>query len=190
MLKEFIRQTMKAIESKQSISKYIRIIIVITVILFSLFVLIYKLDTNYRQKHEAELTVIETYYTFDGWGKNYTYLDTPYTKFVSVIYLSYLIVPFLSVIAGGIIFIFQSPTWKNFFRSLLIPSTFVVLTFVLQIIVIYLEEERLTTDLGVITLMLSFAYTIISFILFSVINSIIVYNQTHKTKNKNKKVKR
>jgi len=136
--------------SKPGVSKYIRILIVITVILFLLYV--------------------------------YTYVNTSDTKLSFVIFLSYVIVPFLTVIVAGIIFIFPSPTWKNFFRSLFIPSIFAVLTFGLQIIAIYLSGERLTTDIGTITLILSFVYTLTNFILFSAINSIIVYNHTHKTK--------
>lgn len=160
---------------KEYVFDYIFTLMITMFILFSLYVLFYMLDSNYRQLHEAELTTKETTFTGDGYVTNYTYAETPYAKWGMFIFFAFVIVPFLLVIVGGIIFIRKDPTWRTFRRSLYIPLTFAILTIILNIIWIYIYGETLVTDIGAITMMSAFVHIIIVFILFCTINGIIIY---------------
>ncbi len=167
--------------AKEYLFKYLFILMITMFILFSLYVLFYKLDSNYRQLHEAELTTKVTTSTGDGYVTNYTYAETPYAKWGMSIFFAFVIVPFLIVIITGITFIRKNPTWKNFRLSLWIPLAFGIITIILNIIWIYIYGETLVTDIGAITMMLAFVHVIVVFMLFCIANGVIVY---YKKKNK------
>ncbi|HIH11737.1 TPA: hypothetical protein HA241_06105 [Candidatus Woesearchaeota archaeon] len=105
-------------------------IIVVTVLLFSISTYFNQLDQQYFQEHQQELTTTETIINPDGETTNYFYADTPYTITYKLFLWAYLFIPFILVITLGIRYILSHP--PHYFQSLIIPVSFVVLTFILQ----------------------------------------------------------
>tara|TARA_Y100000310_G_scaffold338774_1_gene429403 strand:+ start:231 stop:596 length:366 start_codon:yes stop_codon:yes gene_type:complete len=89
--------------------------------------------------------------------------------------LLYLLIPALVVILLGVKFILEKPNWKNYQRSLIIPLSFVAITFFLHI-----ANGTLTKDWSSIDATITFFYMALVFFLTAITNSIITYFKSKK----------
>lgn len=144
------------------------IIIIVTSFFFAINTIFVNLDENYFQEHKEELTTVEIINDSNGEiTNNYYYADTPYFKIGKFFFWVYLIVPVLVVVVLSRKYILKK---KNYAMSLLLPFSFIVLTFLLQVKNMY---DAIGWEKNFMILLI-FIYTISSFILVSIINMVLL----------------
>lgn len=158
-------------QKQNRITNYILLILIFSVVLFSISGILGHLDQNYFKTHKEELTTIEHIELPDGAIDNYYYEKTPYTILYNISIITYLIISsFITIYLSAKYVIIK----KSIRKSLLISLSFIPITFLLFAKGIYnaVGWER---DFGIF---LIGTYVGLTFILSLITNLIIYYNKT------------
>ncbi|HLC97417.1 MAG TPA: hypothetical protein VJC21_01390 [Candidatus Nanoarchaeia archaeon] len=157
------------------------IVAIVVIILFFTDSIFSNLDQDYFKKHQEELTIAEIVDTPDGEGTNYSYADTPYSKLAHFSFWLYFLIPPLLVMFLSGRYLLKE---KKYLLSLLLPFSFILLTFILQAKNIY-NAVGWEKDFGIMMVSL---YVAAAFVLTLIINSIILF-KIRKSKKKRKPYK-
>ena len=121
------------------------------------------LDYNYFQEHKSELTIVTEY---ESGGLSYLYLDTPFQKAKDLAAYLYLIIPALVTIILSSRFIMKE---KKYLLSLIIPLSFILITFTVQ-------SKNILTAIGwekPVYAMLTATYVIVVLLISAIINVLL-----------------
>ncbi|MBI2572277.1 hypothetical protein HYV86_00290 [Candidatus Woesearchaeota archaeon] len=150
-------------KNRKQFSFLILVLCIVTVLLFSIDNYIIKADKDYFQQHQEELTSTQTINMPEGVVTNYYYANTPYSTLAKISYLAYLIIPILVLVFLGRRYILSGGKFQH---SLLLPISFIFLTFILQ-------SKNIINAVGwekIFGIMLITGYGIIALILTIIIN--------------------
>ena len=152
-----------------SLSSKIILLAVVTAILFTVSDSLTKLHQNYFQTHQEQLryTTERTQFA-DGFSESYDYYQTPYERASQVTQVFYIISPLILLIFLSAIHITRDK--KSYKESLIIPLSFVIITYALQSYNIYsaVGWER-PFGLALVSI-----YNLVVFVIVAVINKILL----------------
>ena len=161
-------------KNKRSIN-YVFIVAIVAILLFFINSIFSNFDQDYFKKHQTELTITKIVDTPYGEATNYYYADTPYSKLAHFSFWLYFLIPLLLVIVLSGRYLIKE---KKYLLSLLLPLSFIILTFILQAKNIY-SAVGWEKDFGIIVVYL---YSLAIFLLVLIINSVILFKiRKHKS---------